>query len=84
MFIKSLATAFGGVAISVLFLGCASHDPVTTGSPEVQTVMDNQYAAKNAVKPMSGDEASTIYKNYIANIGKPVKPTSSLSESNTR
>ncbi len=81
---KSLTIAFGGAAISVLFLGCASHAPVTTDTNEVQTVMDAQYTAKNDVKPIDGDEADIIYKNYIANIGKPVKPTSSLSESNTR
>jgi hypothetical protein len=81
---KSLTIAFGGAAISILFLGCASHAPVTTNANEVQTVMDAQYTSKNDVKAMGGDEADTIYKNYVSNIGKPVKPTSSLSESNTR
>lgn len=80
---KSLVTAFGGAAISILLLGCAPRAAVT-GPTEVQTVMDAQHTAKNDMEPMSGDEADTIYKNYVANIGKPVKPTSSLGDSNTR
>jgi len=80
---RSLVAAFGGIAISVLFLGCAPRAAVT-GPTEVQTVMNAQRAAKSTMEPMSGDEADTIYKNYVANIGKPVKPTSSLSDGNTR
>lgn len=83
MRMKLLAAALGSVAIFILISGCTSR-PVVAGPPNVQAVMDAQHTAKSETKPMDGDEADVIYKNYVANIGKPVKPTSGLENDNTR
>lgn len=79
---KSLAAIFCGAAISVLCLGCAPQ--TMTGPTPVQATLDAQHTAKNVTPPMDGVEADAIYKNYIENIGKPVKPTSSMDESSAR
>jgi hypothetical protein len=66
----------------LIFLGCAP-EKVTGPTPE-QNVMNAQYTTKTKSPPMSGAEADAIYKNYIENIGKPVKPTSGLSDTTPR
>ncbi|MGB3810957.1 MAG: hypothetical protein WA943_12760 [Parvibaculum sp.] len=41
--------------------------------------MSAQQAASGNTPPMRADEADAIYKHYVDGIGKPVNPTSGLS-----
>ncbi|MCE9650328.1 MAG: hypothetical protein K8R18_11965 [Parvibaculum sp.] len=66
------------LALALPVLGCTQEK--MTGPTPQQTVMDAQRTAKTETTSMDGAEADEIYKNYIKNIGKPVRPTSALSD----
>jgi len=77
--LKSLKTPVAlCFAFAFLLLGCAPQK--MTGPTPEQNVMNVQRTSKEKTPPMNGAEAEAIYKNYIENIGKPVKPTSGLSD----
>ncbi|HEY4345577.1 MAG TPA: hypothetical protein VGN05_14600 [Parvibaculum sp.] len=69
------------IAFALPLLGCAPEKAADV--TPTQSVMDAQYTAKAKTPPMDAAEADAIYKNYIDNIGKPVRPTSGMNESST-
>lgn len=71
-----LPVLFTLVAICPIF-GCAPEK--MTGPTQQETVMSAQQAASGNTPPMRADEADAIYKHYVDGIGKPVNPTSGLS-----
>ncbi|PKQ04138.1 MAG: hypothetical protein CVT73_14120 [Alphaproteobacteria bacterium HGW-Alphaproteobacteria-12] len=66
--------------LPVLALGaCAGREPspAELGPSRAEAVLDAQYAAKGASKPMQAAEADKIYKEYIDSIGEKQKTESS-------
>jgi uncharacterized protein YcfL len=79
---KHMAGSFKTLTALCLALalpGCSTPEKVA-GPTQQQAVMDAQRTAKAEPTSMNGEEADRIYKNYIKNIGTPVRPTSGLSE----
>lgn len=76
----NLMVSLAAFGLALLLAGCAT-EPVT-GPRSEQLVMDAQHTAKSKTPPMQAVEADAIYKNYIENIGKPVRPTSAMQNDN--
>jgi hypothetical protein len=58
---------FLAAAFALLLCGCA-YAPLQE-SASADSVLDAQYRAPAPRPPLSGDEASVIYRNYLSKVG---------------